>query len=413
VGFAAAQKIVVSGCVLVFFWGAFAFVGVLSGRAPWSFAPALAMLANGYPFNMGFFNYYLSIGLGCLFLGLIWRAPKMGGIVDWMAALVVAVLTMFAHPLGLCWIAGVLIYRRLRLLLPGAWKLVIPVAELAAYRVALWIVHHTNLSVDWHGVIPFYGLNGSDQLVLFGRRYVFLAGGAFLFALACFAAEVWRRRKEQQYWRAVAFPLELYVLLVSTVAVVPENLRVGLYAAWIGLLASRLTMVVAIAGLTVLACGRPRWWQTAGFGVVAVVFFAFLYQDTGALNRLEANAEKVVASLPPGTRVIPTISADPEWRIEFIAHMVDRACVGRCFVFSNYEPSSGQFRVRVVERGSWIVTPSADDADDMQGGSYEIERGDLPLKHIYQCERGDWMKVCARDLAEGENTGTGWVRPGG
>jgi hypothetical protein len=412
VGFAAAQKIVVPICVLVFFWGAFSFVGVLSGGAPWMFTPALAMLAYGYAFNMGFFNYYLSIGLGCLFLAMTWRVPEIGGILDWVAAVVVALLTMLGHPLGVCWIAGVLLYRGLRTVVPGAWKLAIPLAEFAAYRVGLWYVHRKNLSVDWHGVIPFYELNGSDQLELFGDRYVYLVWAAFLFAVACFAAELWRRRSAGEYWKGVAFPLELYVLLVCTMVVMPENIRTAMYAAWIGLLASRLTMVAAIAGVAVLACGRPRWWQAAGFGAIAVVFFTFLYLDTGKLNLLEANVEKIVATLPTGTRVIPTIAADPEWRIEFIAHMVDRACVGRCFVYSNYEPSSGQFRVRVVKGGSWIVSPSADAADDMQGGNYEIERGDLPLKHIYQCAREDWMKLCVRDLAEGDNTGTGWMRPG-
>jgi len=32
--------------------------------------------------------------------------------------------------------------------------------------------------------------------------------------------------------------------------------------------------------------------------------------------------------------------------VQFIAHSVDRACIGHCFSYSNYEPSSGQFRVR-------------------------------------------------------------------
>ena len=110
--------------------------------------------------------------------------------------------------------------------------------------------------------------------------------------------------------------------------------------------------------------------------------------------------------------MIPTIFADPEWRIEFIVHLADRACIHRCFVYSNYEPSSRQFRVR-VRKGSWIATDSAEDADDMQGGGYEIQQTDLPLKQLYQCDPGDWTKLCLRDLAEGESTGQGVVRPGG
>src|ERR1041385_7646716 len=41
-GFAAAEKIAVSACVLIFFWGVFAFVAALSERLPWTLAPAIA-----------------------------------------------------------------------------------------------------------------------------------------------------------------------------------------------------------------------------------------------------------------------------------------------------------------------------------------------------------------------------------
>src|SRR2546425_13201151 len=46
-GFAAAEKIVVSACVLVFFWGAFALISAAARQAPWPLAPCLAMLAYG------------------------------------------------------------------------------------------------------------------------------------------------------------------------------------------------------------------------------------------------------------------------------------------------------------------------------------------------------------------------------
>src|SRR5271168_3281127 len=62
-GFAAAQKILVSACVLIFFWGVFSLVAAASGQPPWFLAPCIAMLTYGYAFNMGFFNYYLSLGL--------------------------------------------------------------------------------------------------------------------------------------------------------------------------------------------------------------------------------------------------------------------------------------------------------------------------------------------------------------
>src|SRR5437588_4192209 len=44
-GFPAAEKIVVSACVLIFFWGSFACVAAASRRAPWFLIPAIAMPA--------------------------------------------------------------------------------------------------------------------------------------------------------------------------------------------------------------------------------------------------------------------------------------------------------------------------------------------------------------------------------
>src|SRR5688572_5934984 len=47
-----AQRISVSLTVLVFAWGAFAFVSVVSQRRAWRFLPWIAMLAYGWVFHM-------------------------------------------------------------------------------------------------------------------------------------------------------------------------------------------------------------------------------------------------------------------------------------------------------------------------------------------------------------------------
>src|SRR6267143_1645956 len=73
-GFSIAERIAVYACVLIFFWGVFAFVAVLTDRPPWFLTPCIAMLAYGYSFTMGFMNYYLSLGLACFGLALFWGA---------------------------------------------------------------------------------------------------------------------------------------------------------------------------------------------------------------------------------------------------------------------------------------------------------------------------------------------------
>jgi len=68
-----AQRIAVSLAVLLFFWGAFAFIAMMSGRRPWFVAPCLLMFAYGWVFHMGFFNFYLAAGLSFSALALSMR----------------------------------------------------------------------------------------------------------------------------------------------------------------------------------------------------------------------------------------------------------------------------------------------------------------------------------------------------
>lgn len=407
VGFAAAQKIVVSACVLIFFWGAFAFVTAVTGRPPWFLTPCFAMLAYGYSFSMGFVNYYLSLGLACFGMAVLWRGRGF----DWMAGALVALLTMVAHPIGFFWLIGTLAYVRLREMVPGWWKLALPVAAAASFIAVHWYAaHRPALLADWDRG-PFFLYNGADQLVLYGKRYIPLACAAFLIGVVCMAVEIHARRAVGGWWKAFELPFELYFVTFCATALLPENLRPAMYGGWIGLLASRLTTISAIFGLCILGLARPKKWQLAGFGACAIVFFAFLYQDAGWLNRLEANAEKLVSDLPPGTRVIATIDAPPGSRITFIGHVIDRACIAHCFSFANYEPASREFRVR-VENGSPAATASTDDAEDMASGEYEVDETDLPLKQIDQCDPADLTKLCIRDLEAGEVNGLRGYKPG-
>jgi hypothetical protein len=415
-GFAAGEKVVVAFSVLLFFWGLFALSAAVSGRSAWVLTPCFLMLAYGYSFQMGFFNYYLSIGLGCFCLALAWHLEWTVRRRDWIAAALVAGLAYLAHPLGFLWAAATLAYLVVRRWLPGWWRLALPVATAAGfYALRIFLHHRIAFRVDWFSGLSSWQLNGADQLIVYGDRYETLAWVAAAFGAVCLVGCVvprWRARAgAPAWWAALLLPIELYSVAFVVTATLPENLRVSLYAAWVGLLVSRLTVISAILGLCVLASARLSKWTTIGFGGLAAAYFVFLFQDTAAINRLEANAEALVATLPVGARIVPTIAADPDWRAEFIGHAAERACIGRCFVYSNYEPSSGQFRVRVARKGSWIVEASAENAEDMQGGGYDIDAADLPLKHLYQCDRTDWTKLCLADLREGDSTGKDWVRP--
>jgi hypothetical protein len=405
-GFAAAEKIVVSGCVLIFFWGVFALVGAATRCAPWHLAPCIAMLAYGYAFNMGFLNYYVSIGLACFSLALAWRGRGW----DWLLVVASLPLVLLGHPIGFLWLVGTIAYIALWRRAGPGWRLLLPVAPAAGFYVVRWyLANHAQYQADW-AQEPFYKFNGADQLILYGDRYAILSWAALLWGIACFGAEIFFRRGEREFWKDIRLAGELYLVAFCATALLPENFRISLYAGWIGLLVSRLTTISAVFGLCVLGCLKPRWWQVTGFAACAAIFFAFLYQDTGAFNRMESQAEELLSGLAPGTKVIATISEPQGSRMEFISHMVDRACIGRCFSYANYEPSSGQFRIR-VRQGSPVVTASLEDSEDMQGGTYEVRDEDLPLKLVYQCDCQDLTKLCLRDLAEGETAGQFSVLP--
>jgi len=276
----------------------------------------------------------------------------------------------------------------------------------------LYLMRHYKSFGVWETFGP--GIyNGSDQLVLYGTRYSILSSVALLFGVACFAVDRLRRDRAQGSWAAMRLPLELHSFVVYAIYVLPDVVRVPFYSGWVGALALRLTTVAAVIGLSVLSLIQPRKWHTAGFAIIAVAFFAFLYQDTATLNRMEAQIEGLIeSSVPAGGRVTATIWAPSDSRLPYIVHMVDRACVGKCFSFQNYEPPSRQFRVRVSQGGSPLNTDDSGASQQMEVGEYVVQPGDLPMAQIYQCDVKDLTRLCVRQLVAGEaNGGIGYHPP--
>lgn len=409
VGFAAAEKIVVSLAVLCFFWSCFGFLAEISSRLPWRLTPFLALLSYGYVFHMGFMNYYLSCGLALFAVTLVWR----GGLGNLLLAALTAALSLLAHPIGFVLCAGLSVYLLtqrstkwwLRPALPAA--LMVSAAVLKHYFLT-----HDRLQADWRDG-SFMRVLGHDQLNLFGDSYAVIARLVLLWGVICVFAGIydwifraWRPSKF--FWLAV----ELYLVAVVGTILLPENFRVDLYAGWIGLLVSRLTLFTALFGLLILSCTPTPRWTVYGSLLCALLFFGFLYRDTGKLDHLEATARQAIEALPPGTRIVAVANPPSEgWRIQFLYHSIERACIGRCFSFANYEPSSKQFRVRALP-GNYYVTTSVDQADDMASGDYIVRPRDLPLFALYQCDSNDFTEICARPLKAGQKTEDPEAEPG-
>ena len=136
-GFGAAERIVVGLSVLIFFWGAFALIAAATERDPWFLVPGLAMVAYGYTFQMGFLNYYLSLGLAFWAIALVWRGRTAG----WIIGLMLAGLVLSAHLMGFMWLVGTAAYIKLaERLSRGRWLL--PILSLLTILTAHFYVAH-------------------------------------------------------------------------------------------------------------------------------------------------------------------------------------------------------------------------------------------------------------------------------
>jgi hypothetical protein len=404
-GLGIAEKLAVSLCVLVFFWGVFALASVAAGRRPWFLLPGLAMLAYGYVFHMGFMNYYLSLGLACFGLAALWKGSRRGILV----AALLSPVALLAHPLGFLLLVAVGAYRLLWPKMRGWAEWLPPAGALAiGLFVRWWLVRHPELQADWPEP-PFLQWNGADQLWVFRPATKYLEAAVVAFVLVASLVDLIPRKGQAKNEKERRIFVEFYVVAFCFTSLLPENLRPDPNAGWIGLLVSRLTLISAIFAFGWLATLRPRVWHLAALGTCAAMFFTFVYRDTALAERIEGGAEAITRQLPFGTRVLATIHEPDDMRVGAF-HVVDRACVEHCFLYSNYEAATRQFRVRVKE-GSPVGVASTDDSEDMQFGSYEVQEEDLPMKQIYQGDMADWTKLCIRDLHAGEKNGDGAAWP--
>ena len=385
-----AEHIAVPLTVLVFFWGAFAMISAVSNRRPWYLLSIVAMLAYGWTYHMGFMNFYLSLGLSFWAFALLWKR-------QWkfkLCALPVVMLAYVAHGLPVAWLAGAMAYAGLaRRIRPRARTILMfaGVALLVILRQFLM----THFPTRWEPA-QFVSMTGADQMSVFESKYHSLEIVLLVIWVSLFVRLVKLKSGARVLF---SIPFQLCVIVGAAVLFLPGAILLPGYNHALRYISERMSLIVGVAGCALLGRVSPGNREKAAIAVLMGLFFAFLYVDTRSLNYVESLMEQSVAQLPAGSRVISAL-CDQRRDVNLVGHTLDRVCIGHCFSYANYEPSSGAFRVRVAGPSSIVVAEDRD-SNALQEGRYVVKPGDVPLYQIYL--RGRYLDV--RRLQVGDVTG--------
>ncbi len=388
-GAGVAQRVAVSVAVLVFVWGAFIFVCRTAGRLVWHLLPLIAVLAYGWVFRMGLFNFYISLGL-CFWAMALRRLIV---VVPLLALAYVAHGMPVAWALALLgyeWLAGRVDERR-RMLVFGAALGAIVLARVALQSMwkTVWFTHQ------------FSAVVAIDQIWIYSGKYMLLAG-ALLFCWGLPLAGWMRGTGARKVVSSV--PVQICALTAAGILILPDWIRIPGYHHALVFLAERMSLALGICICALVGAAVVGRGIRIAMAAIGLVFFAFSYTDEAKLNALEDQMDALVAQLPPGQRVVSAVM-DLNVPTNPTTHMIDRACLGRCFSYGNYEPQSAQFRIRISGDTPLVVATDADEIA-LETGVYIVKERDLPLYQVTALPDGT---LEMHPLAAGQKTGiTPW-----
>jgi hypothetical protein len=394
-GAEAAQRISVSLAVLIFIWGAFAFAQAVSGRRPWQILPCIAMLAYGWVYHMGFFNFYLSLGLCFWALALLWNPSSR----RLALAVPILVLAYLAHALPVAWVAGLVVY----LLVARRLSPKLRVYAIAGSLLGMVILHAAiagAMVMNW-SASQITLTTGLDQVWVFDAKYYAVLVGLLIVWCSLFLNLI-HLSDARHVLSGTAF--QFCAISAAAVFILPTTVLFPGFHHALVYIAERMSLGVGICVCALLASARPRRFERGALMVIALVFFGFLYRDERLLNAFEDRMRDAIATLPAGQRVISAID-DPELRANALTHIVDRVCVGHCYSYANYEPSTAQFRIRAIAENPYVAY-TYQDSWLLQVGAYVVKDRDLPL---YQIDLDSSGRMVVKSLRAGVPGGsTAW-----
>ncbi|MBI2685859.1 MAG: hypothetical protein HYX27_06065 [Acidobacteria bacterium] len=369
-GFGWGERLAVSTLVLTFFWGSWTWIRRMTHASVWPVAPLLAMFAYGWVFHVGFMNFYWSMGL-CVWAlamaeGSLWERRL------WWVLLLPAAA---AHMLPVGWAGALWVYGQAMTRTKMRWKpwLLLGGVALAVAATAVLRMRYVTF---WSGEQALAML-GFDQLWLYDMKYFAVAAGflgVWALGLLFVLHSHWPGR--------LGYRKQVHYLVLTSVGVllVPWVIHLPSFVGPLSYITQRMSLAAAILMCALLPLStRARRLLYAGVPLAAV-YFGMLYRDTAELNDFEDRLYQAVRTVAAGSRVVAPFEKD-EVRVFAYGHIVDRACIGHCFSYANYEAATTQFRVRARGPNGIVVSDNGASLA-LQTARYTVNAEDAPLYYF-------------------------------
>ncbi len=165
----------------------------------------------------------------------------------------------------------------------------------------------------------------------------------------------------------------------------------------------RVSLFIAVLFCAMVAGGLHGRSLTRASFLPAAAFFTSLYLDMRSLNQVEA--QLIQFSVGPAARrarVVTALQDSASVRINGLIHAGSAACIGRCWDYGNYEPSTGQFRVR-APRPNGVVVDDMRLVNEVEVGKHIVTREEAPIYSVCPSKTGG-AAFEFRRLEAGETT---------